>query len=571
MGKRIVCAVMSLIIILSFGTVSAQSWINPRIDQANAHLPYITAYINLEDSQGNLIDIGNLAEADIIATLDSKKLDIVSLSSQKDSGYGVTYYYLLDASTSISVNNLNKVKESILKHIERKSSADKIVVISFGTEVEIILEGDETASEAQIELNSILPLQDGTRLYDAVTKAIELSSAKSEYTGERSVVILATDGVDEITGGATKQELSDSLLNGAMSVYALGYENGSQSALNSLGELSRKSGGDIALVNGSNIAEALDGIISKIQNSLRLECKAEKNYSENTLGNLSLEINIDNEMYHTSKSVYYGSSIQDDIAPKITSILVTDKTHIEVEFSEAVVNADKIDSFLLTDLKANVINISSVYYNEDDLTAVLTTAETLYEGEYILQALNITDISYEKNGLTSTEKEFSTQTNPKDMKYFWNNYYYILIIGLVISGVVVILLVLTKKKRLPEKVESSVSVERTADNIYLGKMDGIAVELTVIDANHIERKVNTVISGIYIVGRDAALCELAIEDKRMSRQHFALMNDNGVLKVRDLNSTNGTGLNGMAISNDRVINSNDIIEAGNIRIRISKK
>jgi len=55
------------------------------------------------------------------------------------------------------------------------------------------------------------------------------------------------------------------------------------------------------------------------------------------------------------------------------------------------------------------------------------------------------------------------------------------------------------------------------------------------------------------VGRSRSVADHCVEgDKRMSRQHFSITCESGVGKLRDLNSTNGTLVNGRRVSEARV-------------------
>ena len=76
------------------------------------------------------------------------------------------------------------------------------------------------------------------------------------------------------------------------------------------------------------------------------------------------------------------------------------------------------------------------------------------------------------------------------------------------------------------------------------------------------------INGSLIVGRSSKECDIYCDDPRMSKQHFMLSVEGDGLYVTDLNSTNGTSVNGVALSGMRKLMPRDEISAGNIRFRI---
>ena len=61
---------------------------------------------------------------------------------------------------------------------------------------------------------------------------------------------------------------------------------------------------------------------------------------------------------------------------------------------------------------------------------------------------------------------------------------------------------------------------------------------------------------------------MCIKDNRISRQHFALEEKNSLIYVRDLQTTNGTSVNGVKLSGAKQLNNNDIISAGSVKLRV---
>lgn len=67
---------------------------------------------------------------------------------------------------------------------------------------------------------------------------------------------------------------------------------------------------------------------------------------------------------------------------------------------------------------------------------------------------------------------------------------------------------------------------------------------------------------VIIVGRDAS-CDIEVNDAKVSRQHLQIvMNDAGQISAIDLNSTNGTWVNGSRIQGEFKITQSDTIKVG---------
>lgn len=71
---------------------------------------------------------------------------------------------------------------------------------------------------------------------------------------------------------------------------------------------------------------------------------------------------------------------------------------------------------------------------------------------------------------------------------------------------------------------------------------------------------------IYVVGRDST-CDIVLEDGSVSRNHLQLaVEDDGSCRIVDLNSTNGTYVNGMRIRGNVLLKIGDEVLLGNIKL-----
>lgn len=58
------------------------------------------------------------------------------------------------------------------------------------------------------------------------------------------------------------------------------------------------------------------------------------------------------------------------------------------------------------------------------------------------------------------------------------------------------------------------------------------------------------------------MCEFHFDDVGVSRKHFLLEWDGELLAISDLETTNGTQVNGRRIKEKKVLNPGDVIKAG---------
>lgn len=93
------------------------------------------------------------------------------------------------------------------------------------------------------------------------------------------------------------------------------------------------------------------------------------------------------------------------------------------------------------------------------------------------------------------------------------------------------------------------------------------IKLKINDKINGEFVLDVLIDGSVIAGRNNE-CDVYFDDLNMSRQHFALETDGTGVYITDLESSNGTFVNGIRVNQRTELQSNDEIAAGNIHARI---
>ena len=82
-----------------------------------------------------------------------------------------------------------------------------------------------------------------------------------------------------------------------------------------------------------------------------------------------------------------------------------------------------------------------------------------------------------------------------------------------------------------------------------------------------QKRMQVDIESSLIIGR-SSICDVYIDDAKMSRQHFAIEYSRGCFMITDLESANGTYVNGIRVVSRQKLNSGDMITAGLSSIRI---
>lgn len=99
---------------------------------------------------------------------------------------------------------------------------------------------------------------------------------------------------------------------------------------------------------------------------------------------------------------------------------------------------------------------------------------------------------------------------------------------------------------------------------------GRAVSVVELDSGHDMVSVR-MDSPEKIIGRDARLCDVCVQGRGVSRRHALVCSDSTGIFVKDMESTNGTFVNGIRLSHDKKwrIDDNDIVRIGEAEYRVA--
>jgi len=558
--KRVIAFLIGLILLFSGTSYALNQWNTDRfvVGQALISMPEIEAYVH---SGGEI----NWEQAEISAFLGDKSLSVESVKDLNAQSEGILFILLIDVSTSISDAQLNATKKALISLLNSLDEKDKLMLISFGSEVKVLLTGTETKEQSIEKINQLKNNQGGTQLYTALNDAMGLAKTLSESFPRRKAAIVISDGVDYSVGEYTVDEIAAKLRVENLPVYGLGF-SGNKAHLDTLGMLARQSNGQLKLVN----SKTLDGTVIDLLDYLRsfhaIRLKADTNIPDNQETSLRLSVSFDGRVYESEIKVSPTKWIPDNIPPTVESVEQLSSATLRISFSEPVRGADIVDNYYISGRDGKGIKINSVSYSSQERQAVVQFDTKLYTGTYQLLFTDVIDNSYERNPLTDVTV-FQFQGQPVFYKFlrliFVDYGWIILLLGLLVAGLVTYK-VLSKRKSIV-KVDGKISFGDMVEHKYhIGTPDTETVSLVVTDVKGKTQKVTFDIHQSFFVGR-AEINNLSFDDYRMSRQHFVLEVDNKETYITDLGTTNGTFVNGIQVKAKRKLNLGDVIAAGQQR------
>lgn len=512
--------------------------------------------VNLPDVTAELT--GNIKADDISnVKLNGENLTVKSVSQSDDATKLV--YMLVDISGSMSQSAFNALKPALIKYAKNlDKKTDKFVLMTFGETVTTLLKGGESNVKIKSAINSIVCNSNNTTFYKALNDAYKSSEKETDY--DRKFAIVISDGADLDNGNSSEQEVVDNYETHRLPVYALCDSSAAKSSMDGFGYISRVSGGELYSYSYYNAEESFNSLKSVIDNVTLVKLESQRKKSA---GTKFIEIDIDGE---NIKQEVLVKAKPDTKAPDVEEVSYNkDNNSFVIEFSEPVDGAGDIASYKIKKGDKE-LTIVSVEYKGTKSTVYMQ--DTVYSGEYTFELSSVTDATDNANVLKQSDFTQEIKATPIIFKI-------LKIVGIVLIPVafllaIFLILLFLKKKKNVKKIKDifiTQTEEEEFESIHIKERKSFPVQLYIDSADGNFYNVSYNLTTSLIVGR-SEMCDLRIDDAELSRQHFAIEKRDNVLSVSDLDSANGTYVNGVKIGSVTYLNTGDRITAGNSVIRV---
>lgn len=602
MGKRVKLWLAGLVLIISLCAQSMTAWAEeaPSIEQVFVNLPEVTVY------GANWQDDG------LEAFLGKDSLSYAGKTTFAQTGEAVYYYILLDVSNSMPGTYFQAVKQSIINFEGLLNAQDRMALYTFGETVELKLEEEHDPSETAAVLETVNNTDNRTLLFEAIRAASERAQQVTPDVCKRKVILVISDGEDFNIGKTGVNEAQECLKKAGIPAYAFAIEDTARENINSFGEFARTSGGTLTVFGAQQAQSLLDTFPAYIAASDVLEWDTGSNQETNQFETFSIRTSSNQTV---TREVMVARHIKDTEAPELVSVEQLEDNQIAVEFSEKVDGAENSSNYIITrrDLKkkkkdkdkdedkedqkedqnkdeeadeaeddskekdadeGEIITVLSVSADKETANRmILSFSDDLKPGEYTVGCVGIADVSMEKNAVEN-ELTFEVEQLPLTTRILQaiKTWYWIGIILAVAALIAVIVRSLQKVKKGRGVVyvdgkpvmASDVEIHK---HIAIQEQQGKEFHLRVSVKGNQPENMTLHMNGSFIVGR-SQMCNLYFDDKRMSRQHFALEWDGQNMYITDLETTNGTQVNKVQIHQKRRLQQNDVISAGSVELTI---
>lgn len=552
------------------------------IEQINAYAPDITIYLRFDNQ---------LLTSDLIAWMGEKELKVHGVERFESKEISTDYFLLVDVSNSITGEYTEAIRNALNDFVQDIKQGDKLVLITFGKEVKTILNGEENTDERVAALSKIHNKDKETKLFEAIMSVADCSDKMKD--SNRKICLVFSDGEDFSVGTTTNTEAQKALLERNIPLYAMGVKNTVKENLTVFGEVARKLGGTIVIFEARETKIALEQMRETWRKTWVVNAKTANNivnYQMNDVLMKYLPSGISR-----SKAVMLDSYKEDSVAPSIIGVTKTGEKTLQIGFSEAVQNADNIASWTVGFEGENLSVVSAVYLDEEQKSVQLTFAKSLYQGEYDVAGFGITDISMEKNAvkeskIVSLEGELVPEITEvpvviqkeviEKSESGWTKWGRVILLAFV-AGLSMILIFLWNAVKKHNGVvymdgkavlvshlkrKQHIEIDQIQENAEQKKKGQTNLTFDLVGQEG--QRIRHSFAQSMVVGR-AEKCDLSLTDAKLSRIHFKLERRGNDLLITDLDSTNGTRVNGIVIKEKFKLSQGDVIYVGNLKMRIT--
>lgn len=564
-----------------------------RIEQISVNMPEVTVYYR--SSQGT---------EGLDAYLGGEQLTLKEAAGFGDTGAGAAYYILLDVSGSLKDDRFADIKAALTQFLGELRENDQMILLTFGDSVEQILNGTESREDAAGAIGNLKNTGQNTLLFDAITTAADMIWQAESSPDLRRVIAVISDGKDCADDTRSTESVESTLTSRGIPLYSLAVENDEgdseaevQSYRSSFSALSRNTGGvPWTIADGQGALDGLHQLRDSLMGSYRAVFTAASNRVSNQREDFVLKFTGAGGRSDI-RSVLVERGQKDETPPKLLSAESTEENSISVKFSEPVEGAREPGNYSVSkDGKA--LPVAQVLAENPEGTEVkLIFEQSLYRGDYELQVRNMTDQSNEKNAVanpvirvetkwreptavpkptaTPTPTAAPTPTPEPEKPSLQENvlkWWPVVLTAVFLALIAVAVVVLKKLQKRQNVVVVGDQVIR-ADNVEEKKhirMEEIPSRKIILWTGNGEKppeRMEYLLKGSAIVGRSVH-CDICCDDPMMSKQHFVLEYTDGNIFISDLQSRNGTSVNGISVGERYLLHENDLITAGNLSFRI---
>lgn len=556
----LLCAVLCAVPALAEESTGAIGGASFRVEQAYVNVPEMDIFLYATDQTGASVSPTMLKAAGVELKLGDRTVPTGIIGQAAEP---ICYLVVVDNNEKLDSETFALYKKVVRQIAKHKGENDQIVLFASGSGQCVM----GAAEDAHAVTNGLKALQQEKSSMDmaaAATGVYKYVNENFQSLAPRKVILAFTHSeqllanlalVAGISSGATEQ------LNMDLNIYVTAEHPELFASLTSMAK------DRVTAVEPEALGAAVLSKMDSLATALEIKTELPEDTYGEKMEKLTLSVPKLGSAVTSTSTVYMGHRLT---KPAVTGVEVVSRNQLQVTFNQAVENAERPGSYRITseDIWNFRVPISQVELAQDGRTALLTTGEELYEGNYgvrlnkvtsRLTAANISDFG--------VETLFSVQDWPRDKGFYMARFRLpVLVLGTLLLVLVVLLFTGRRKDRSAERAAEAEHL--LAEQVGEGALPRRWVTLFIRSRRSIaENRWSGVVESSMLLGSDAAQCDLCLPDKRVKPQHCVLAVEGESLLVCPIGEASVT-VNGERIAGEHRLQNNDTIGLGRTTIQL---
>ncbi len=549
-----------------------------KLEQTYINAPTLRAYITEGEADWKNGVAADLNFDDTALTFNQ---DLHVYDAEKDGG--THYIYAVEISKYVTKKQRKSIETSLKKAVDQLGKTDQLTIYTFGDKfsasapVKLSVGASKTdKTKAKSSIQKLLKKKEKTsHLWNAMTNVIETIN-KSDGSGpNRRVAIFVTGGNFKKSTSTNdkndvKKQIASATKNAAFYMVQLKTKSkidGSEASV-----FTESGGEKFSEKAHGGIAKCFSNVWDTVNKTYVATFQASDSTAFDEAGTVTLSIN--NKLITENKATNAAYAWQENTTkPMLISateggaevVTKADEQTITFAFSEPVKGAEAIKNYTLTRGDGIAVAIKTLKYDVKTYTCTLTLESEIFADQYELKLANITDIDHNPLAVEPAQISFVMDGQDEDVYnflQFLKSYWWIILIALVVIILIIVYLVIRSHGGIVEQEDGRKGfANATTVTVGISTPKTKKIVLMMTDSYGKSKEIICNIDSSIFVGRDK-MCQIHTDDDKMSRQHFAIESTQLGFFIMDLDTLNGTSVNGTRLTDRQMLKEGDVISAG---------
>jgi VWFA-related protein len=458
--------------------------------------------------------IKDLKEENFNVSVNGKSTDSIKAITYKESGKGLNIMLCLDLSGTMRGTPLQTMKNAVLKFLDEMRNVDKLAIIGFSDSYELISDFSSDKEYLKNKINNLSTSGSKTALYYGTYQGLVKLRDNKELAGK--ILLVIGDGKDEsVASSYSLDDVINLAKNEGIPIFSIGYSKIDKSYLQTLEKMSEQSGGKFYNSPTDNdLVKQYNKLYEQILNIYILSYLV-----VGLPGDGSEYNNVITVSFKDKKKTVSNKFISPAGVPAYNKKLITSKDEssdfIYYIIIASVILAGAVLFFVLKSRKKKSDTSTPTPYQNPDVSSNVEGSPVVSEQKSIV--LDEPKTVLDKDNIS--DNDYKTEIDrTENISHF--------------EGKTIIVRP-DSASTLSLKVETG---NYAGQSFYLKSKGGI-------------------------IGRQDGN-DIVIKENNISRQHAEIIFSNGEFFIKDLNSSNGTYINGIKINQQVKINNYDTFKIG---------